>query len=134
MNKRGPEDHIGDGVYVEYTGYSVILRANNHLDPTDTIHLNIGIIDKLNEFVSKHHKTDAEKYLDASISIQESSEPVLGYAEGDPCNRSIVCDGLIDNHPVEGCTCQISGMPPCGACTTPREYCAVCDWEAANDE
>ena len=31
--------HIGDGVYVKYDGYHLVLMANSHYRPTDTIYL-----------------------------------------------------------------------------------------------
>lgn len=55
----------------------------------------------------------------------------VGYVEGDACNRN-GCAGTIEAHRVENCACHIN--PPCVACTTPREYCETCDWEAAEDE
>lgn len=54
-----------------------------------------------------------------------------GYIEGDTCNRN-GCAGIIAQHTRKGCSCHIS--PPCSACTTPRGYCSVCEWEEANEE
>lgn len=54
----------------------------------------------------------------------------FGYDAGEVCKRN-GCTGVIQERPVEGCSCHIN--PPCGACTTPNEYCPVCDWEAKND-
>jgi hypothetical protein len=54
-----------------------------------------------------------------------------GYGEGDTCNRK-GCVGVIATHPSEGCSCHI--RPPCNACTAPRNFCPVCDWEEANEE
>lgn len=54
----------------------------------------------------------------------------LGYAEGDTCNRS-GCVGVIDSHPSDNCSCHIN--PPCGSCTSPRNFCPVCDWQEADD-
>jgi hypothetical protein len=42
MDKR--QEHLGDGVYVEFDGYSVILKANSHETPTDTICLEPFVI------------------------------------------------------------------------------------------
>lgn len=55
----------------------------------------------------------------------------VGYEEGCACNRN-GCAGIIAEHAVENCACHIH--PPCGACTTPREYCPVCDWQMVGDE
>lgn len=48
-------DYLGDGVYIEYTGYSYILRANDHREAycTDTIHLEPSVIAALNRFVTR---------------------------------------------------------------------------------
>lgn len=54
-----------------------------------------------------------------------------GASEGETCNRQ-GCKGIIMEREVEGCSCHI--CPPCGACTTPNEYCPVCDWQAKDDE
>ena len=40
-------DYIGDGVYVEYDGHSIILKANSHLEPTDTIYLEPAVLSAL---------------------------------------------------------------------------------------
>lgn len=53
-----------------------------------------------------------------------------GTSEGEICNRR-ECNGVIAVHPIEGCSCHI--CPPCSACTTPNEYCPVCDWQAKDD-
>jgi hypothetical protein len=53
-----------------------------------------------------------------------------GVFEGDVCGRD-GCQGIIVTHEVEDCSCHIN--PPCSSCTTPRQYCMECGWEAAND-
>lgn len=54
----------------------------------------------------------------------------FGMVEGETCGRA-GCVGVIAQHPSENCSCHIS--PPCGSCTTPREYCPECDWAAKYD-
>lgn len=54
----------------------------------------------------------------------------IGYAEGETCNRN-GCNGTIDIHPAENCSCHIS--PPCGACTSPRAFCQECYWEESEE-
>ena len=56
----------------------------------------------------------------------------FGYIEGETCNR-FRCDGVIEERPLEGCTCHL-GHPPCGTCTTPRGYCVKCDWDAKEED
>ncbi|MBA4710519.1 hypothetical protein [Aquitalea aquatica] len=53
-----------------------------------------------------------------------------GQLEGETCKR-MGCQGVIEEHPRENCSCHIS--PPCHYCTTPREYCPDCGWEAKDD-
>lgn len=53
-----------------------------------------------------------------------------GSTEGEICGRG-GCDGVIAEHEVENCSCHIS--PPCSACTTPREFCPACGWEARDE-
>ena len=54
-----------------------------------------------------------------------------GYLEGEVCTRN-GCTGIIAERAVENCSCHIS--PPCGACTAPREYCPVCEWQMVDEE
>lgn len=55
----------------------------------------------------------------------------LGYVDGEKCNRK-GCEGTIELHPVENCSCHIS--PPCSGCTSPRAFCPVCDWEESEEQ
>ncbi len=53
-----------------------------------------------------------------------------GYAEGEVCKRD-GCAGHIDSHKPDNCSCHIS--PPCSACTAPRNFCPVCDWQEEDE-
>jgi hypothetical protein len=55
----------------------------------------------------------------------------FGELEGETCWRN-GCQGVIAETKVEGCSCHIN--PPCSACTTPREYCPVCEWRAKDED
>ncbi len=55
----------------------------------------------------------------------------FGYEDGDTCWRN-GCKGVIAVAPVENCSCHIN--PPCGSCTTPREFCPECDWRAEDEK
>lgn len=56
---------------------------------------------------------------------------MYGYEIGEVCGRNN-CKGVIENiEPEGGCSCHI--RPPCGYCTTPREFCPNCDWQAKHD-
>lgn len=55
----------------------------------------------------------------------------IGYEQGEICGRN-GCDGVIEQHDTDtGCSCHIS--PPCSHCTTPREYCPACKWDAQEE-
>ena len=51
-------DYMGDGVYIEFTGYSFILRANDHREShcTDTIHIEPQVLDAINSFALRMEK------------------------------------------------------------------------------
>ena len=52
-------DYMGDGVYIEYTGYSFILRANDHREHycTDTIQIETQVLEAINRFALRmQHK------------------------------------------------------------------------------
>lgn len=55
----------------------------------------------------------------------------FGDEEGATCGRN-GCRGVIAQRAIENCSCHIS--PPCGACTTPREWCPGCDWSAEEED
>lgn len=55
----------------------------------------------------------------------------FGYEAGDKCLRD-GCDGVIQERPVENCSCHITA--PCNKCTSPRAYCETCDWDESEDE
>lgn len=48
------EEYLGDGVYAEFTGYSVILKANDPRNPTDEVHLERNTLDALIMFAEDH--------------------------------------------------------------------------------
>lgn len=45
-------DHLGDGVYVEFDGYHIVLRANHHQDP-NPIYLDPSVLEALNRYVQR---------------------------------------------------------------------------------
>jgi len=47
------EDYIGDGVYVEFDGYGIILKANDLNYPTDTIYLEPRVLSILFQFAKR---------------------------------------------------------------------------------
>ncbi|WP_391564595.1 hypothetical protein [Sinorhizobium meliloti] len=55
----------------------------------------------------------------------------VGWEAGAICGRK-GCTGIIEQHSTEeSCSCHINS--PCGKCTTPREFCEECGWEAERD-
>lgn len=54
----------------------------------------------------------------------------FGITEGDICHRR-GCLGVIETHPPVNCSCHIN--PPCGPCTSPRNFCPKCGWEEKDD-
>lgn len=53
------------------------------------------------------------------------------FEAGQICGRN-GCKGVIQQHGSDsGCSCHIN--PPCGFCTTPREFCEQCGWDAEDD-
>lgn len=52
---------LGDGVYAEYTGYSVILTTENGLTTTNTIHLEHREIESLLEFMTRYKIINIEE-------------------------------------------------------------------------
>jgi len=55
-----------------------------------------------------------------------------GYCIGELCNRQ-GCLGVISQREIDGgCSCHIN--PPCSFCTTAKEYCPECDWDAKEEQ
>ncbi|KNY13118.1 hypothetical protein AKG11_31095 [Shinella sp. SUS2] len=55
----------------------------------------------------------------------------VSFEAGQVCGRN-GCKGIIQQHDSDrGCSCHIN--PPCGFCTTPREFCEKCGWDAEDD-
>ena len=60
------------------------------------------------------------------------SDIKIGYEVGDKCNRN-GCKGVIAEKEIDGgCSCHIN--PPCSFCTTPKEVCDICGWDAEDEE
>lgn len=53
-----------------------------------------------------------------------------GNLKGELCRRGS-CLGIIKEKEVTNCSCHIN--PPCHQCTTPREYCEECGWDAEEE-
>ena len=45
--------YIGDGLYVDFDGYSIWLKANNYERPTDTIALEPEVFNALVKYVER---------------------------------------------------------------------------------
>lgn len=55
----------------------------------------------------------------------------FGQEEGEICWRN-GCRGVIALQGQDDCSCHIA--PPCGHCTTAKEYCPECDWQAKDED
>ena len=42
--------YIGDGVYVEWNGFQVVLKANDSVNPSDTIYLEESVMEELIDY------------------------------------------------------------------------------------
>ncbi|MCM1170203.1 MAG: hypothetical protein NC324_09750 [Bacteroides sp.] len=63
--------------------------------------------------------------------LQKKVETTYGMSEGEICGRD-GCKGIIAKRKIEGsCSCHIN--PPCAYCTTPKEYCPECGWDASEE-
>ena len=51
--RKNPEDYIGDGVYVEFDGFGVWVKANDHKNPTDKVYLEPEVFAKLLRFAQR---------------------------------------------------------------------------------
>ena len=76
--KIGEKRHIGDGVYVEYDGYHVILKANSSDIPTDTIHLDAGVQIALRNILVEILPGKQEETIDESESPKWKPLPDYG--------------------------------------------------------
>lgn len=46
-------DYLGDGVYADFDGYGITLKANDHENPTDTIYLEPEVLAALNRYAER---------------------------------------------------------------------------------
>ncbi len=53
-------DHLGDGVYVKAEHGQIVLMANNHISPTDTIYLEPHVYEALLRFVLRVERAAVE--------------------------------------------------------------------------
>ncbi len=53
MPDDGKRDYIGDGVYVEFDGCGVWLKANDFDHPSDEIYLEAGVLEALVRFARR---------------------------------------------------------------------------------
>ncbi len=49
----GSFHHLGDGLYCEYNGYMIKLKANSETDPTDTVYLEPEVFESLTKFIKE---------------------------------------------------------------------------------
>jgi len=60
MENNENREHIGDGVYLNFTGYSIEISVNDHRN-SPVVHLELGMADKIKAFEermkAKHKKS-----------------------------------------------------------------------------
>jgi hypothetical protein len=53
--------YLGDGVYAHFDGCCIVLMANDHRNPTDTICVEPSVLRNLNQFSDEiYHEASAE--------------------------------------------------------------------------
>ena len=57
---KNTQDYIGDGVYVKYDGWGILLKANDPGQPTDQIYLEPDVLARLNQFAERMIEADHE--------------------------------------------------------------------------
>lgn len=56
MAKSKYADYLGDGVYVDWDGYHIILKANDFDNPTDTIYLDNYVLSAFSKYQERLNK------------------------------------------------------------------------------
>ena len=46
-------DYLGDGAYVEFDGFNIILKANHHEFPTDKVYLEPQVLENFLNFIKR---------------------------------------------------------------------------------
>ena len=49
--------YLGDGLYASFDGYQIVLMANSHTEPTDTVYLEPEVLENFLEYVRKLKET-----------------------------------------------------------------------------
>ena len=55
------KEYLGDGAYVDFDGFSLILTAENGIEATDTIYLEPSVWVTLVSYVERIRQTEKEK-------------------------------------------------------------------------
>jgi hypothetical protein len=63
------EEYLGDGVYIGFDGYQYVLKANSHINPTDTIALDPHVVKALLKYIK-----DTEEYLQGGKDASEKED------------------------------------------------------------
>lgn len=76
-------------------------------------------------------------YSQCERTIELNQKRVIGEEVGKKCNRYLedkneYCEGTIYEKYVEG-GCSCFSNPPCDYCTTPKERCDECEWDAEEE-
>ena len=55
------EEYLGDGLYAKYDGFHIVLMANSHISPTDTVYLDPYVFSALQRFADRIAAAENEK-------------------------------------------------------------------------
>lgn len=53
--------YIGDGLYAEFDGYHIVIKANDLHRPTDTVYLDFSTAEALRDYINKTFFEDIEE-------------------------------------------------------------------------
>ena len=127
-NRRESSDKIDKGFDHAIDTYIVANKYKKKLEEKDAeIEQLQNQISEMGQHLIDYHHCEHDWSRLPSVVDKEG---MLGFFEGEICNRN-GCDGIIEEHPVENCSCHI--VSPCSACVLDRNYCPKCEWEAEDE-
>lgn len=45
------KQYLGDGLYAEFNGYQIILKANNEISPSDVVYMDDSVVESFLHFI-----------------------------------------------------------------------------------
>jgi len=71
------EEYIGDGVYASYDGYHIVLKTLGSLGPSNKIHLEPPVMQRLKEYegkIAEHQKKVRESQQNFLTSQEDGND------------------------------------------------------------